>query len=100
MSSKNSKSSSTCVPEQKQDLIKQKIASAEDIDKITAFRGVHAHFSESKKSRKVSGGKKNASMPTLEIRQAMQQAKSAYETMLDIQEKLNQAYNEIMKNPL
>lgn len=71
----------------------------ENVDRIKAFRAVYAHFSADRDPRVKGESKEYLSTPTLEIRKAMQQAKSAYDSMVDIQERLNQAYQEIMKDP-
>ena len=96
MSSKRCKESPVCDQESKQG---KDADTRENVEKIKAFRAVHAHFTESRKSRIAPDPIDQSPTPTLEIRQAMLQAKSSYDSMVDIQEKLNQAYHEIMKNP-
>lgn len=68
---------------------------------LLALRAIHAHFSKKGAARETSPfeEQESALTPTLEIRQAMRQAKSAYESMRDIQKHLNQAYKEIIKDP-
>ncbi len=68
---------------------------------VMAFRAIHSHFSKKSGIREVSPFEEQeySLTPTLEIRQAMSQAKSAYESMRDIQKHLSQAYKEIIKDP-
>jgi flagellar hook-basal body complex protein FliE len=99
MSSKRCKQSSVLVQEKECSSVSNDAVALENVEKIKAFRAVHAHFTESRKSRVPADVIDRSATPTLEIRQAMQQAKSSYDSMMDIQEKLNQAYHEIMKNP-
>lgn len=65
------------------------------------FKAVYSHFSQKKENLDTLPvkGLEYSLTPTLEIRQAMSQAKSAYESMRNIQKHLNQAYKEIIKDP-
>lgn len=68
----------------------------ENVEKLQAFRAVHPHFTERKPTMK-SHNCSYPSTPMLEVRQAMLQAKTSYDSIRGIQERLNQAYNDLIK---
>lgn len=99
MSGKRSRQNPVFVEERKRQASLADDEFLENVEKIKAFRAVHAHFSEARTPSMIGDKNSYPSNPTLEIRQAMQQAKTSYESIVDIQERLNQAYNEIMRDP-
>lgn len=63
---------------------------------LRTLKAVYPHFTQVKRKGGLSGNLSSVNLSTEELTFAMEEAKNAYETMQEIQDKLNHAYQELM----